>query len=103
MDGLFCEKIFGFFKDWECWCGKYKWVWYWGIVCECCGVEVMEFRVCCYCMGYIKLVVFVIYVWYFKGIFSYFSIFLDMVLWDVEQIVYFNVYVVFNFGNVSNL
>lgn len=84
MDGLFCEKIFGFFKDWECWCGKYKWVWYWGIVCECCGVEVMEFRVCCYCMGYIKLVVFVIYVWYFKGIFSYFSIFLDMVLWDVE-------------------
>jgi DNA-directed RNA polymerase subunit beta' len=103
MDGLFCEKIFGPSKDWECWCGKYKRVRHRGIVCERCGVEVTESRVRRHRMGYIKLAAPVTHVWYLKGIPSYLSILLDMPLRDVEQIVYFNAYVVLNPGNASNL
>ncbi|ELR97536.1 DNA-directed RNA polymerase subunit gamma [Gloeocapsa sp. PCC 73106] len=103
MDGLFCEKIFGPSKDWECWCGKYKRVRHKGIVCERCGVEVTESRVRRHRMGYIKLAAPVTHVWYLKGIPSYLSILLDMSLRDVEQIVYFNSYVVLNPGNASNL
>lgn len=103
MDGLFCEKIFGPSKDWECWCGKYKRVRHKGIVCERCGVEVTESRVRRHRMGYIKLAAPVTHVWYLKGIPSYMSILLDMSLRDVEQIVYFNSYVVLDPGNASNL
>ncbi|MFN9174117.1 MAG: DNA-directed RNA polymerase subunit gamma [Synechocystis sp.] len=103
MDGLFCEKIFGPSKDWECWCGKYKRVRHRGIVCERCGVEVTESRVRRHRMGFIKLAAPVTHVWYLKGIPSYLSILLDMALRDVEQIVYFNAYVVLNPGNASNL
>lgn len=103
MDGLFCEKIFGPSKDWECWCGKYKRVRHKGIVCERCGVEVTESRVRRHRMGYIKLAAPVTHVWYLKGIPSYLSILLDMSLKDVEQIVYFNSYVVLDPGNASNL
>ncbi len=103
MDGLFCEKIFGPSKDWECWCGKYKRVRHRGIVCERCGVEVTESRVRRHRMGYIKLAAPVTHVWYLKGIPSYLSILLDMALRDVEQIVYFNAYVVLDPGNASNL
>ncbi|MEB3308839.1 MAG: DNA-directed RNA polymerase subunit gamma [Snowella sp.] len=103
MDGLFCEKIFGPSKDWECWCGKYKRVRHRGIVCERCGVEVTESRVRRHRMGYIKLAAPVTHVWYLKGIPSYLSILLDMPLRDVEQIVYFNAYVVLDPGNASNL
>ena len=103
MDGLFCEKIFGPSKDWECWCGKYKRVRHRGIVCERCGVEVTESRVRRHRMGYIKLAAPVTHVWYLKGIPSYLSILLDMALRDVEQVVYFNAYVVLNPGNASNL
>ncbi len=103
MDGLFCEKIFGPSKDWECWCGKYKRVRHRGIVCERCGVEVTESRVRRHRMGFIKLAAPVTHVWYLKGIPSYLSILLDMPLRDVEQIVYFNAYVVLNPGNASNL
>ncbi len=94
MDGLFCEKIFGPAKDWECHCGKYKRVRHRGIVCERCGVEVTESRVRRHRMGYIKLAAPVSHVWYLKGIPSYVAIILDMPLRDVEQIVYFNCYVV---------
>ncbi len=94
MDGLFCEKIFGPAKDWECHCGKYKRVRHRGIVCERCGVEVTESRVRRHRMGYIKLAAPVSHVWYLKGIPSYVAIILDMSLRDVEQIVYFNCYVV---------
>ena len=94
MDGLFCEKIFGPAKDWECHCGKYKRVRHRGIVCERCGVEVTESRVRRHRMGYIKLAAPVSHVWYLKGIPSYVAIILDMALRDVEQIVYFNCYVV---------
>lgn len=103
MDGLFCERIFGPSKDWECWCGKYKRVRHRGIVCERCGVEVTESRVRRHRMGFIKLAAPVTHVWYLKGIPSYLSILLDMALRDVEQIVYFNAYVVLNPGNASNL
>ncbi|MDY6781892.1 MAG: DNA-directed RNA polymerase subunit gamma [Cyanobacteriota bacterium] len=103
MDGLFCERIFGPAKDWECHCGKYKRVRHRGIVCERCGVEVTESRVRRHRMGFIKLAAPVTHVWYLKGIPSYLSILLDMPLRDVEQIVYFNAYVVLDAGNASNL
>ncbi|BAW97090.1 DNA-directed RNA polymerase, gamma subunit [[Synechococcus] sp. NIES-970] len=103
MDGLFCERIFGPAKDWECHCGKYKRVRHRGIVCERCGVEVTESRVRRHRMGYIKLAAAVTHVWYLKGIPSYLSILLDMALRDVEQIVYFNAYVVLDPGNATNL
>merc|ERR1712054_541785 len=96
-------KIFGPSKDWECHCGKYKRVRHRGIVCERCGVEVTESRVRRHRMGYIKLAAPVTHVWYLKGIPSYMSILLDMALRDVEQIVYFNAYVVLDPGNASNL
>lgn len=103
MDGLFCERIFGPAKDWECHCGKYKRVRHRGIVCERCGVEVTESRVRRHRMGYIKLAAPVAHVWYLKGIPSYMAILLDMPLRDVEQIVYFNAYVVLSPGNADNL
>ncbi|MGL5872834.1 MAG: DNA-directed RNA polymerase subunit gamma [Xenococcaceae cyanobacterium] len=103
MDGLFCERIFGPAKDWECHCGKYKRVRHRGIVCERCGVEVTESRVRRHRMGYIKLAAPVTHVWYLKGIPSYIAIILDMPLRDVEQIVYFNAYVVLDKGNAENL
>ncbi len=103
MDGLFCERIFGPAKDWECHCGKYKRVRHRGIVCERCGVEVTESRVRRHRMGYIKLAAPVAHVWYLKGIPSYMAILLDMPLRDVEQIVYFNSYVVLEAGNAENL
>jgi DNA-directed RNA polymerase subunit beta' len=103
MDGLFCERIFGPAKDWECHCGKYKRVRHRGIVCERCGVEVTESRVRRHRMGYIKLAAPVAHVWYLKGIPSYIAILLDMPLRDVEQIVYFNAYCVLDPGNAPNL
>ncbi|UWU50901.1 RNA polymerase Rpb1, domain 1 [Limnospira platensis C1] len=103
MDGLFCERIFGPAKDWECHCGKYKRVRHRGIVCERCGVEVTESRVRRHRMGFIKLAAPVTHVWYLKGIPSYMAILLDMPLRDVEQVVYFNAYVVLNPGNADNL
>ena len=103
MDGLFCEKIFGPAKDWECHCGKYKRVRHRGIVCERCGVEVTESRGRRHRMGYIKLAAPVAHGWYLKGIPSYIAILLDMPLRDVEQIVYFNAYVVLDAGNADNL
>lgn len=103
MDGLFCERIFGPAKDWECHCGKYKRVRHRGIVCERCGVEVTESRVRRHRMGFIKLAAPVTHVWYLKGIPSYMAILLDMPLRDVEQVVYFNAYVVLNPGNYDGL
>jgi len=103
MDGLFCERIFGPAKDWECHCGKYKRVRHRGIVCERCGVEVTESRVRRHRMGYIQLAAPVAHVWYLKGIPSYMSILLDMPLREVEQIVYFNAYVVLDPGNAKEV
>ena len=103
MDGLFCERIFGPVKDWECHCGKYKRVRYKGIVCERCGVEVVESKVRRHRMGYVQLAAPVTHVWYLKSLPSYIAILLDIPLKDVEQIVYFNSYVVTRPGNCSSL
>jgi DNA-directed RNA polymerase subunit beta' len=103
MDGLFCERIFGPIKDWECHCGKYKRVRYKGVVCERCGVEVAESKVRRHRMGYVQLAAAVTHVWYLKGLPSFISILLDIPLKDVEQIVYFNSYVVTRPGNCSSL
>ena len=93
-DGLFCEKIFGPTKDWECYCGKYKRVRHKGIVCERCGVEVTDSKVRRHRMGHIKLAAPVSHIWFLKGIPSYLGLLLDMTLKDLEQIIYFNNYVV---------
>ena len=103
MDGLFCERIFGPIKDWECHCGKYKRVRYKGIVCERCGVEVVESKVRRHRMGYVQLAAPVTHVWYLKSLPSYIAVFLDIPLKDVEQIVYFNSYVVTRPGNCASL
>jgi len=103
MDGLFCERIFGPVKDWECHCGKYKRVRYKGIVCERCGVEIVESKVRRHRMGYVQLAAPVTHVWYLKSLPSYIAVLLDLPLKDVEQIVYFNSYVVTRPGNCASL
>ncbi|MBO5948063.1 DNA-directed RNA polymerase subunit beta' [bacterium] len=93
-DGLFCERIFGPTKDWECYCGKYKRVRHKGIICERCGVEVTDSKVRRHRMGHIKLAAPVSHIWFLKGIPSYLGLILDMTLKDLEQVIYFNNYVV---------
>ena len=95
-EGLFCEKIFGPSKDWECYCGKYKRVRHKGIICERCGVEVTDSKVRRHRMGHIKLAAPVSHIWFLKGIPSYLGLLLDMSLKDLEQVIYFNNYVVIN-------
>ena len=97
-DGLFCERIFGPSKDWECYCGKYKRVRHKGIICERCGVEVTDSKVSRHRMGHIKLAAPVSHIWFLKGIPSYLGLLLDMTLKDLEQIIYFNNYVVVDGG-----
>nr|BDA97215.1 RNA polymerase beta' subunit [Cryptomonas borealis] len=103
IDGLFCEKIFGPMKDWECRCGKYKRIRHKGVICERCEVEITESRVRRHRMGYIDLETPVTHVWYLKGPPSYISLLIDLPLKDVEQIVYFNAYVVIRTGNCQSL
>jgi DNA-directed RNA polymerase subunit beta' len=89
MDGLFCERIFGPTKNWECHCGKYKRVRYKGLICERCGVEVTESRVRRHRMGYINLISPVTHIWYLKSVPSFIAILLEMTRKDLEKIVYF--------------
>nr|QCI08364.1 RNA polymerase b'-subunit [Ptilothamnion sphaericum] len=103
MDGLFCERIFGPVKDWECHCGKYKRFRYKGIVCERCGVEITESKVRRHRMAYIELASPVTHVWYLKGSTSYISLALDLTIKEVEKIVYFHSYVVINPGEYDKL
>ena len=103
MDGLFCERIFGPVKDWECHCGKYRRFRYRGIVCEKCGVEVIESKVRRHRMAYIELAAPATHVWYLKGSTSYISLALDMDVKDIEKIVYFHSYIVINNGNGQKL
>ncbi len=95
-DGLFCERIFGPMKDWECHCGKYKRVRYKGIVCDRCGVEVTKSKVRRERMGHIELAAPVSHIWYFKGIPSRMGLILDMSPRSLERILYFASYVVTN-------
>jgi DNA-directed RNA polymerase subunit beta' len=93
-DGLFCERIFGPIKDWECHCGKYKRVRYKGIVCDRCGVEVTKSKVRRDRMGHIELAAPVSHIWYFKGIPSRMGLILDMSPRSLEKVLYFAAYVV---------
>lgn len=102
MNGLFCERIFGPVNDWECHCGKYKRVRHKGIVCERCGVEVIDSKVRRHRMGFIALASPVTHVWYVKGRPSKIALILDISIKEIEQIIYFNAYVVINPGQNSN-
>ena len=97
-DGLFCARIFGPVKDWECNCGKYKRMKHRGITCEKCGVEVIQARVRRERMGHIQLVSPVCHIWYLKGVPSYLSLVLDMPIKDLERAIYFDAYLVVNQG-----
>lgn len=98
-EGLFCEKIFGPQKDWECHCGKYKRVRYKGVVCDRCGVEVTRSKVRRERMGHIELAAPVSHIWYFKGIPSRMGLVLDMSPRSLEEIIYFASYVVVDPGS----
>ena len=97
-DGLFCARIFGPVKDWECNCGKYKRMKHRGITCEKCGVEVIQSRVRRERMGHIELVAPVCHIWYLKGIPSYLGLILDMPIKDLERVIYFDAYLVIHQG-----
>ena len=102
-DGLFCEKIFGPMKDWECHCGKYKRVKYKGHVCEKCGVEITRSKVRRERMGHIELAAPVSHIWYFKGVPSKIGLLLDMSPKPLEKVLYFAEYVVLDPGSVDEL
>ncbi len=100
-DGLFCERIFGPTKDWECHCGKYKRVRYKGIVCDRCGVEVTKAKVRRERMGHIELAAPVAHIWYFKGIPSRIALMLDISPRSLEKVVYFASYIVLDKGSTD--
>lgn len=98
-EGLFCEKIFGPTKDWECHCGKYKRIRYKGIICDRCGVEVTKAKVRRERMGHIALATPVSHIWYFKGIPSRMGLVLDLSPRNLEKVLYFAAYIVTDPGN----
>ena len=100
-DGLFCEKIFGPSKDWECHCGKYKKIRYKGVVCDRCGVEVTKSSVRRERMGHIELAAPVSHIWYFKGIPSRMGLILDLSPRVLEKVLYFASYIVLDQGETS--
>ncbi len=100
-DGLFCERIFGPMKDWECHCGKYKRIRYKGIVCDRCGVEVTKSKVRRERMGHIKLAAPVSHIWYFKGIPSRMGLILDITPRNLEKVLYFAAYIVTDPGDTD--
>jgi DNA-directed RNA polymerase subunit beta' len=93
-DGLFCEKIFGPSKDWECYCGKYKRIRYKGIVCDKCGVEVTRSIVRRERMGHIKLAVPVSHIWFLRGVPSKIGLALGIGVQDLEKVIYFSAYII---------
>jgi DNA-directed RNA polymerase subunit beta' len=100
-DGLFCERIFGPTKDWECHCGKYKRIRYKGVVCDRCGVEVTKSKVRRERMGHIELAAPVSHIWYFKGIPSRMGLILSMSPKALEKVLYFGSYVVLDPGDTG--
>ena len=102
-DGLFCERIFGPTRDWECHCGKYKRVRYKGIVCDRCGVEVTRAKVRRERLGHIKLATPVSHIWYFKGIPSRMGLLLDVSPRNLEKVLYFVSYIVLDPGEATDL
>ena len=100
-DGLFCERIFGPVKDWECNCGKYKRIRFRGIVCDRCGVEVTQSKVRRERMGHIELAVPVSHIWYFKSLPSRIGHMLDLSIRELEKILYYESYIIIDAGNTS--
>ena len=100
-DGLFCERIFGPTKDWECHCGKYKRIRYKGVVCDRCGVEVTKAKVRRERMGHIELAAPVSHIWYFKGIPSRMGLILSMIPRALEKVLYFASYIVLDAGDTE--
>ena len=98
-DGLFCERIFGPTKDWECHCGKYKRIRYKGIICDKCGVEVTRAKVRRERMGHIKLAAPVSHIWYYKGVPSRMGLLLDMSLRLLDKVLYFGAFIVTDPGD----
>lgn len=98
-DGLFCARIFGPVKNWECNCGKYKRMKHRGVTCEKCGVEVIQSRVRRERMGHINLVSPVCHIWFLKGIPSYLSLITGMTVRDLERVIYFDSYIIINQGS----
>lgn len=102
MEGLFCERVFGPTKDFECYCGKYKRIRYKGIVCDRCGVEVTEKKVRRERMGHIKLTVPIVHIWYFKSLPNKIGYLLGMSSKKLESVIYYERYVVIQPGNAAN-
>lgn len=102
MEGLFCERVFGPTKDYECYCGKYKRIRYKGIVCDRCGVEVIEKKVRRERMGHIKLTVPIVHIWYFKSLPNKIGYLLGMSSKKLESVIYYERYVVIQPGNAAN-
>jgi DNA-directed RNA polymerase subunit beta' len=100
-DGLFCEKIFGPTKDWECHCGKYKRIRYKGVICDRCGVEVTRSKVRRERMGHIELAAPVSHIWYFKGIPSRMGLIMDISPRALEKVLYFSSYIVLDAGDTA--
>ena len=100
-DGLYCEKIFGPSKDWECHCGKYKKIRYKGVVCDRCGVEITKASVRRERMGHIELAAPVSHIWYFKGIPSRMGLILDLSPRTLEKVLYFASYIVLDPGTTE--
>lgn len=98
-DGLFCERIFGPVKDWECYCGKYKGIRYRGVICDRCGVEIAQSKVRRERMGHIELAVSVSHIWYFKSIPSRIGYLLDLSTAELERVLYYESYIVIDAGN----
>ncbi len=100
-DGLFCERIFGPVKDWECSCGKYKRIRYKGVVCDKCGVEVTQSRVRRERLGHIELAVPVTHIWYFKASPSRIGLLLDLTIRELERVLYYESYIVLDAGQTE--
>ena len=100
-DGLFCERIFGPVKDWECQCGKYKRIRYRGVVCDRCGVEVTQAKVRRERMGHIELAVPVMHIWYLKSLPSRISYLLNVSARNMEKILYYEAYIVLDPGDTD--
>src|SRR5438046_1696726 len=98
-DGLFCERIFGPVKDWECSCGRYKKIKYKGIICERCGVEVTRSKVRRERMGHVKLAAPVCHIWYLKGVPSPLSLILDISPRQLEKVIYFASFIIIDLDN----
>ena len=100
-DGLFCERIFGTTKEWECYCGKFKSIRYKGVICDRCGVEVTHFKVRRERMGHIELAAPVSHIWYYRSVPSRMGLLLDLQVASLRSILYYEKYIVIDAGDTD--